>query len=153
MHGVFLNALQVNQMYTQGSALMGACCYGKFPVLSHRSLKFKLPSPNQTLGQCYMPIFELYLLNLLIPSSGKELVLCPIDRRCRVCELILITCSLFFCIQSFERVHQIFKKIHTSQVVKGHCHKMLGVTRNSWSESMKYSTVVKCFAPLLPQTR
>ena len=48
---------------------------------------------------------------------------------------------------------RFFTTVPSGKVVKGHCHKMLGVTRNSWSESMKYSTVVKCFAPLLPQTR
>lgn len=130
-----------------GVSTHGSLLLWKVPWIKSQEPEVQAPKPKSNAWACYMPIFELYLLNLLIPSSGKELVLCPIDRRCRVCELILITCSLFFCIQSFERVHQIFTKIHTSQVVKGHCHKMLGVTRNSWSESMKYSTVMKCFAP------
>lgn len=58
---------------------------------------------------------------------------------------------LVFCIQSSERVHQIFTKIHTTQVVKGHCHKMLGVARNAWSESTKHSAVMKCFSHYWPK--
>ena len=137
-----------------GVSTHGSLLLWKVPWIKSQEPEVQAPKSK---SNSWAMLYAHFLASFVKPANSfirqRTCILCPIDRLCRVCELILITCSLFFCIQSFKRVHQIFTKIHTSQVVKGHCHKMLGVTRNSWSESTKYSTVMKCFAPLLPQTR